>query len=86
MSNLLVSPRRIFMAIPAWNISAPTIIGEIEQVVERAVNHVDFKNGIESIKELSGTKFVRVSKKEIESLLSYNEEDIKLYKQLIKRY
>lgn len=85
-NQLLVSQNRVFIAKAMWRTTAPTVIGSIEEVVKFALDSDYFKNGIEYIKELEGTKFVRVSKKDIEKLLSYSEEQTNLFKALSARY
>ena len=87
MKNLLVSKRRVFIAIPAWNTTAPYIIGELEEVVKEILtNKLEFKNGINCIKELEGLKFIRVPKTDLERMLSHNEENRHLWVELSKIY
>jgi len=86
MKNILITQRRVFIIKAAWSMTAPTFIGELEEVVKEGLTNEAFKNGIEYIKELEGLKFVRVSKTDIEKQLSNSPEQIELFKQLSKKY
>lgn len=85
-TKILVSQRRIFMAKAAWNIGSPTTIGEIEEVIKQILYSGNFQNGVEYIKELEGTKFVRVSKEQIKRLMSYDATSEELVTKLFKIY
>lgn len=86
MNKLLITQRRVFIAKPMWNSSAPFIIGEIEEVIKNVLTSEYFKNGIEYIKELDGTKFKRVSKEDIKRQMSYDAYSEELVTKLFKIY
>ena len=74
---------RIFTVKLAWNIRQPFVCGDLKSIVEYALNP---NNGIEYFAEITDGKIKKVSRKDLKTWLSRNEELNTLSLQLFKKF
>jgi len=79
---------RLFTVVLKWSLRQPFVCGTLPEVVKYALEHGE--RGIEAFYEITyGSacpKLTKVSKKNLQAMLSHGGKDVELSEQLFKRY